>query len=394
VIVAQALDGKSAAAIGAWLDGVYEGSDPWHGYTVGAILRDSATWRPVEHVPSGFAAIDDALGGGWRCGGVHLIGGFSGKGKSQIALATALAAAKADVPTGIVSLEMSCRDLAQLSVAQLADVPRSWLAKGGVRGEPAERLSQAIDRAATLPLWILDDTYWAGPLTRSELAALAREGVRRFGWRLVIVDYLGLLAPEIQDKTDYHVDCANSGVLKRLAAECDIALVALADLRKTAAFKPRKGEAREKQVTLDDFRGAARLTYDAQSVFFLDSTQAENPGGYASGVIRLFALKTRFSAAGSKRTQVQLRWYPATGRILDLQDMQEPDAELSDAAADEPPPCMGSRRRPALRIAAECEPASEGPSDGEYFARVPDDLLVETALAAASELAGALEYET
>jgi len=40
VIVAQALDGKSAAAIGAWLDGVYEGSDPWHGYTVGAILRD------------------------------------------------------------------------------------------------------------------------------------------------------------------------------------------------------------------------------------------------------------------------------------------------------------------------------------------------------------------
>jgi len=341
---------------------------------------------------TGFGALDSALDGGWRCGGVHLIGGFSGRGKTQLSLAAAISAAKAGVPVAYVSLEMGRRDLAQLSAAQLADIPRTWLAKGTVHGEPQERLARAINTAAGLPLTILDDSFWAGALTRSGLAELVREGVRRFGWRLVIVDYLGLLAPEMQDRSDYHTDCENSGVLKRLAAELDVALLALADLRKGASYKPRRGEAREKPIELDDFRGAARLTYDAQTVLFLDSTQAENPGGYASGLIKLVALKTRFSAAGSKRTQVQLRWHPATGRIVDLQDMQEPDAEPADAGAGEPLPCMGSRRRPALRIAAEpeprgdvAEPADEWATSGAHFDRVPDSLLLETALA---ELAG------
>lgn len=319
VLAAQILDGKEATERAAYLDFAYERSDPWAGYTIGTILADSRTWAPVEHVPTGWYALDAALGGGLRCGGVCLIGGPSARGKTQLVTGLAVNVARRKVPVGFVSIEMATRDIAHVIAAATADVHRAWLNTGNLRGDAAQRLRDVARDAASWPLTVLDESFWRGPLARSHLARIVARGARS-GWRVLIIDYLGLIAAERDDRSDYAAECETSGALKRLAQEHNLATVVLADLRKAATYQKKKE--RSNVITLDDFRGAARLTYDATSVFYLDSEQASNGhGAEPTGLIKLTALKTRFAAAGSRRDEVQLRWYPATGRIVDLEGL-------------------------------------------------------------------------
>lgn len=312
-------DAREPAEVAASLDAAYERADPWSRFKLGNILRAPETWKPVEHVASGFAALDKALDGGLRTRAVTLLAGKPGRGKTQTAIQAALNAARAGDAVGVVTLEMTRAEVCHLIVAQLANVPRKLVASGNLWGAPCEQVRAALAEAERLPLTIIDDEHWNGAPTRSRISAALSEGARRFGWRLVVLDYLGLLAPEETDRGDYMTDCENSAMLKRLASAHGLALLVVADMR--------KGTKREDaanlflSVTLDDVRGAGRATYDAANVFFLDSEQAGNgPVKDPAGIVRLRALKTRFAAAGSRRDVFGLRWHPRTGRIVDLPD--------------------------------------------------------------------------
>ncbi len=207
---------------------------------------------------------------------------------------------------------MSRRDVAHLIAANLADVPRSWLANGTIRGSAIERLHAAIAEFSALPLAVVDDGLWPGALTRSGLARVVADGCRRFGWRLVLLDYLGLLANEA-DETDYRADVENSAALKRIARQCDVALVVVGALRKY-------GHGDERPTTLDDVTGAGRLVYDALSVLDVDCEQEEcEAGTRPTGLVRLRPLKTRFAGLATPGREPQFRWYPGIGRIADLE---------------------------------------------------------------------------
>jgi len=117
-----------------------------------------------------------------------------------------------------------------------------------------------------------------------------------------------------------------------MAREHNIAVLAIADLRKAATYKPTKPDTKGRDVvTLDDVRGSARLVYDAVNVFYISATQANNPGSEPTGVITLRALKTRYSGMGARGDAVSLRWYPASGHVCDLEmsDATEPVVGLA-----------------------------------------------------------------
>jgi len=312
LILSRTLDGKEPAEIGAELDAAYERADPWAAFTLGGVWADAATWAPVYHVPTGLRALDDGLGGGVRVGGVHLIVGKSGRAKTTLTAQVALNAARAGVPVGFVSLEMTRRDVGHLLAANLADVPRKWLADGTLRGSGIERLHTAIAEFSALPLAVVDDGFWTGALTRSGLVRVVGDGCRRFGWRLVLLDYLGLLGNEPTDGSEYTADLENSAALKRLARVQDVALVAVAALRKYKRAEAEQG------TTLDDVLGAGRLAYDAVNVLDVDCEQAEcEAGTRPTGLVRLRPLKTRFSGLATPGRELQFRWYPGIGRICD-----------------------------------------------------------------------------
>jgi len=326
-------DARDPEAVGAALDAAYEQADPWRPFTLGGIWTDKATWAPVYHVPTGLAALDAGLGGGLRVGGVHLFTGKSGRAKTQLVTQLAVNAALAAVPVGIVSLEMSRRDVGHLVAASLADVPRKRLADGSLCGELAKRVKGVLRDFAALPLTVVDDDFWTGALTRSGLVRIVGDGCKRFGWRLVALDYLGLLGNEPNDASDYGADLENSAALKRLARVQDIALVAVAALRKYG----RKDDA---PTCLDDVLGAGRIVYDAYNVFAVDCEQAPSGDGTKpSGLVRLRPLKTRWAGMPPGQ-EVLFQWWPGCGRVCDLDappmfdrpetrqaERQAPDAE-------------------------------------------------------------------
>ncbi len=297
-------------------------SDPWHRFTLGGVWADPVTWQPIQHVSTGLALLDKAMGGqGLECGGCHLVVGRPGRAKTQVAVQIAVNAARAGVPVGFVSLELDRKRLGQLIAAQLSSVPRAWIAKGEVRAPADEKLRITIEANKDIPLIALDDDYWGEPLTRKGLARIAGEGVKRFGWKLVVVDYLGLVAAEEHDPSDYATDVANSSAMKRIARKQDVALMVVAALRKGG-----KKAADTVPATLDDVSGAGRICCDATNVMFVDCEQVEEPADpWPIGLVRIHPLKTRYSAAGSRGDVLALRWRPSWGEVCDMNDEDRDD---------------------------------------------------------------------
>lgn len=307
-VVSSYESGHDPEQIVANLKHAFDAADRWHAFSLGGIIDARETWAPVEHIPSGFTELDADLGGGLRTRSVHLLAGLSGRGKSQTAVAMAVNAARMGYPVGFVSLELERRDVGQLITSQIAGVPRSDFANGVGDRRDADRIRLAKNVGRGLPLCVLDDEYWIAPLTRTRLAALVAAGKQRFGWKLLVVDYLGLVVNEETDRSDYAADCANSAALKRIARRNDLALVGIVAVRK------RKAADADKPIVLDDVTGAARICYDAVNVFGVQPSGCKDrePDG-----IELTPLKTRFSRLQSSGKVIRLDWMPMYGAVKD-----------------------------------------------------------------------------
>ena len=303
-------DGKSPEEIAATLLHYWERVDPWFGTSLSHLFTQARIWRPVTVVPTGLQSLDSLLGGGFRTSGVHLLAGKSGQGKSQRAVSIALGAAKAGIATAYFSLELSSVEVTQLIAAQLSGIPRLKLAYSKLASQEAEALRTAIADAGSMSqsLWILDDERWQDGLTRDDLGRLIGNGVERFGWKLVVLDYLGLLVPVEGDRDNYDTELRNSTALKRLARKQDVALLVVAAVRKGTTNRSAE------TITLDDVLGAGRLGYDAQTVLCVSRKYGDSD----TGLITVRPLKMRFAPCDEKRDGLQLRWYPRTGRITRL----------------------------------------------------------------------------
>lgn len=238
--------------------------------------------------------------------------GRPGRAKTQTSIQIAVNAALSGTPVGVLSLEMNRHEVAQLALAQLSRIPRSFIASGRLNNTDASTCLGVRQEHSAIPLTILDDDAWPGGLDRERLAALVAEGVQRFGWELVVIDYLGLLAPGEHDHNDFQTDLLNSTALRRIARHNTIALLVVAALRKTANYS----NAQSKPITLDDVAGAGRLCYDAVSVWVVDGecTHDSPP----CGIVHLFPLKSRYTGAAVSGSVVKLRWFPGLGIVEDL----------------------------------------------------------------------------
>lgn len=178
--------------------------------SLGDIWHDETTWEAAKYVPTGLREFDTASGGGLRAKGVHMLVGKPGRAKTQTCIQIAVNAAVAGTPVGVVSLEMGGAEVAQLALAQLSRIPRSFIAAARLNHADAATCRSVREKHSAIPLTILDDVAWPKGLNRERLALLVAEGVQRFGWKLVLLDYLGLLAPGEQDRSDFQTDLLNS----------------------------------------------------------------------------------------------------------------------------------------------------------------------------------------
>ncbi len=278
---------------------------------IGEVWCDEDVWKPVERIATHIRALDKVLRGGYVTGGVHLVGGKAGQCKTQLVLQIAVNAARHGVPVGFVSLEMGRDEVGRLVLAQLSEVPRTTIDNGLTKLHDklaAQHVKQAIRTFSDLPLDIIDGADVSCGFTSEHLRAVVADGVTNRGWKLVVLDHLGELAPLDPTAQPLQIDKANAATMRAVARSNDVALVAVVPLRKAASFKDAKKDA----FHLDDVMGSAAIGYAVRTCVVVSATYRKPP---ADSKVLIHFLKNRNGPLPEK--PLQLCWLARCGRITD-----------------------------------------------------------------------------
>lgn len=212
-------------------------------------------------VPTGYTDIDKTLGG-LQKSDLILLGGRPGSGKTSLGLCIGYNAALRGYKVAVVSLEMGKRQLARRLVSMASKVDLQRLRSGWFDDEEWGTIVEKAGDLSRLPIQINDTAGSPVASIRSQLRRLIQQ---QGGVDLVIIDYLGLIAPDEGKESENRVQEMSkiSGGLKKLAREFDIPVLALAQLS-------RQVESRQnKRPQLSDLRESGSLEQDADVVMFL-----------------------------------------------------------------------------------------------------------------------------
>lgn len=213
----------------------------------------------------GLAALDRKLGGFQR-GGVTVIAGRPGMGKTALAADLAYRLAERDYAGGFFSIEMGAdqvmpRFFSAILTRTGPRVEYSSIIRAEVSDDVLTRMSEAERAMERLPLFI--DTVSAP--TVSEIQSRCRSATAQLGRPLdfIVVDYLGLVSASTRYQGQRAQEVGEvSRAMKALAKSMGCALILLAQLN-------RKNEDRgDKRPELSDLRDSGEIEQDAEAVIF------------------------------------------------------------------------------------------------------------------------------
>ncbi len=167
----------------------------------------------------------------WTDGGLHIIAGRPGMGKTSLLVWCLQALLRREVPTLLVSLEMTRDEL-------VGCMASSW-----VNG----------------PGWIHD----GGGLTVEHVVGLATLAQRAYGIRCVLIDYLQLLRTSARYDSREQQVAAITGTLKQLAKRLRCPVVVAAQLNRLVE------QSSTKRPSLGHLRESGAVEQDADSVALL-----------------------------------------------------------------------------------------------------------------------------
>ena len=267
--------------------------------SLGEIVRDGAdhlealSKREAEltGVASGLLELDD-LTAGWQPSDLIILAGRPSMGKTSLALGMALHAAMVhQVPVGIFSLEMSSRQLGLRLLSMEARLDSRVLRHGRLNHLEWQRAAGTWTRLESLPIWIDDSGY----LTLAQLRARARRLKAQHACGLLIVDYLQLLAGRPGAESRQQEITEASRLLKLLAKELDIPVLALSQLSRACEAR------QDKRPMLADLRESGSIEQDADLVLFIYRHEVYEPQTEDRGIAELLLRKHRNGPTGDKR---------------------------------------------------------------------------------------------
>ena len=178
-------------------------------------------------IPSGFEILDGEILDGFSKGDLHIVVGFTGQGKSALALNCARAQAESGVFVGVVSREMSDIENTIRLQSSKQTIPR-WQIRKGMFDRTYEDLTKGLERLSTLPI--------AFDVRTDDIESLrvqtARQ-VEQYEMKILYVDYLQLMRSS-KNKTRADEVAAVSRGLKLIAMENNIPVVALCQFNRGA----------------------------------------------------------------------------------------------------------------------------------------------------------------
>jgi replicative DNA helicase len=216
----------------------------------------------------------DRMTGGMRDTHLILIAGRPSMGKTAMARAVAIGAARAGKRGLFVSAEMQSHDVLAFAACGEAGLPISAYTRGGVEDREAPngwrritsderlRIGHAAAELARLPIAWDDES-----VTVQAIRARARQMMRAKGPGLdfIVVDYLGRLRASERAQKFGRVEIVTeiSNGLKAMAKELGVPVVVLSQLSRDVEKRD------DKTPNLADLRDSGALEQDADVVIFL-----------------------------------------------------------------------------------------------------------------------------
>lgn len=162
---------------------------------------------------------------GWHGGDLVIIAGETSMGKSTLATTIAYNTAVRGIPSAYYSMEMSAKQLTARIIARQVQVSSSTTLYGKLSDDEYNRVYDGSLTMKDLPIFFDEDSK----SSFTKICASVRRMVKRYGVRIVFIDYLQILANGRGDNREQVIgDMARD--LKRLAVETETAIVALSQL--------------------------------------------------------------------------------------------------------------------------------------------------------------------
>jgi replicative DNA helicase len=242
----------------------------------------------ITGLPSGIPDLD-ALTGGFEPGQLIILAARPGVGKTALALAIADQAARAGSAALFCSLEMPKRELAMRVMSQRTGVSVHAM-RAGTRDESHwSALTRVSAEAAKDPLFIDDKPA----ITLAYLRARAKRLARKQGLQLIVVDYIGLMRGEGQNRTQ-ELGSISRG-LKALAKELQVPVLACAQLNRAVESR------NDRRPQLHDLRDSGEIEQDADIVLMLHREEMTNGAPEWKGFGELLLRKHRNGPTGDIR---------------------------------------------------------------------------------------------
>lgn len=229
-----------------------------HGPTPISAVAETMTLADADIFEStGLRSLDDVLIG-WKPGDFNIVGARPSMGKTALLLLMAEKLAVAGKSVIFYSLEMSESDLLMRLICGRAGLALHRVVKGRLSGAEKKLFYETRDTLGKLPLFF--DTKSLSP-TRLRSSVLAAR--RRGQCDLVVIDYLGLMSPDVAGRSKYEDVSAISYACKRTALDAGVPVIAGCQLNRANIQR------NDKRPTMADLRDSGSIEQDADVVMLL-----------------------------------------------------------------------------------------------------------------------------
>ncbi|HSN87100.1 MAG TPA: replicative DNA helicase [Thermoanaerobaculia bacterium] len=276
----------------------------WEGATevLHRLVANLEDQRPADlrGLPTGFPAWD-RLGPGLLRGGLYVLAGRPGMGKTSLALdITRHIAVELRQPVGVFSLEMRTDELGLKLLSAEADIPARYARAAHLSGRQWKDLYAAVRRVEGAHLY-LDDT--PGLLLRDLEARAWWLKTQHPNLGLLVVDYLQLVTAGIRVEQRRLEIAHITRRLKALARELSLPILTLSQLNRELT---RRSDPRPQ---LADLAESGAIEQDADQVAFVHRPEVYTPEDpNLRGLAEVIIAKHRHGETGS----VELTWAGAT----------------------------------------------------------------------------------
>lgn len=261
--------------------------------------------HPNEGVKTGIADLDHRLMA-LRPGGLYVLAARPGAGKTSLALnIVGNVAGHAQSPQGVLffSLEVDRVDLVKKLLSAEARLDFKSIESGLLEEAQQQQLYESSQKLKGWNLDLMD----VSDLTVLSLRSIVKRRMLESdgNLKLVVIDYLQLLSGSRADMNEYEKVSEISRILKTLARELRIPVVALSQMSRDS----EKGvNSTPREPRLSDLRGSGSIEQDADAVIFIHRMDQNND---SRRDMKIIIAKNRFGPTG----HAFMHFFPAIMRF-------------------------------------------------------------------------------